>query len=43
MKLYFRRNMNPRAAVAVARHLDAPVEYVHAAPSTRHSGRNFER
>jgi glutathione S-transferase len=32
MKLYFSRNLNPRVAVAVARHLDAPVECVHAAP-----------
>ncbi|WP_438035235.1 glutathione S-transferase family protein [Sorangium sp. So ce204] len=32
MKLYFSRNLNPRVAVAVARHLDAPVDYVHAAP-----------
>lgn len=32
MKLYFSRNLNPRVAVAVARYLDAPVEYVHAAP-----------
>lgn len=32
MKLYFSRNLNPRVAVAVARHLEAPVECVHAAP-----------
>jgi glutathione S-transferase len=32
MKLYFSRNLNPRVAVAVARHLEAPVEYVFAAP-----------
>lgn len=32
MKLYFSRNLNPRVAVAVARHLRAPVEYVYAAP-----------
>ncbi|CAN91348.1 MULTISPECIES: glutathione S-transferase family protein [Sorangium] len=32
MKLYFSRNLNPRVAVAVARHLAAPVDYVHAAP-----------
>jgi glutathione S-transferase len=30
--LYFSRNLNPRVAVAVARHLKAPVECVHAAP-----------
>ena len=32
MKLYFSRNSNPRVAVAVARYLNAPVEYVFAAP-----------
>lgn len=32
MKLYFSRNLNPRVAVAVARHLAVPVEYIHAAP-----------
>jgi glutathione S-transferase len=32
MKLYFSRNYNPRLAVAVARHLDAPVTYEFAAP-----------
>jgi glutathione S-transferase len=32
MKLYFSRNLNPRVAVAVARHLRAPVECIHAAP-----------
>lgn len=32
MKLYFSRNYNPRLAVAVARHLGAPVECIHAAP-----------
>jgi glutathione S-transferase len=30
--LYFSRNLNPRVAVAVARYLDAPVQYIHAAP-----------
>ncbi len=30
--LYFSRNPNPRLAVAVARHLDAPVTYEFAAP-----------
>jgi glutathione S-transferase len=30
--LYFSRNLNPRVAVAVARYLDAPVEFVFAAP-----------
>lgn len=32
MKLYFSRNYNPRLAVAVARHLKAPVSYEHASP-----------
>ena len=32
MKLYFSRNLNPRVAVAVARHLQAPVELIHASP-----------
>jgi glutathione S-transferase len=32
MQLYFSRNLNPRVAVAVSRHLHAPVEYIHAAP-----------
>jgi glutathione S-transferase len=32
VKLYFSRNLNPRVAVAAARYLGAPVEYIHAAP-----------
>jgi glutathione S-transferase len=32
VKLYFSRNLNPRVAVAVARHLKAPVQLIHAAP-----------
>lgn len=32
MKLYYSRNLNPRVAVAVARHLEAPVDFVAAAP-----------
>ena len=32
MKLYYSRNLNPRVAVAVARHLESPVEYVFASP-----------
>ncbi len=32
MKLYFSRNPNPRLAVAVARHLDANIEFEFAAP-----------
>ncbi|MBI1416296.1 MAG: glutathione S-transferase family protein [Limimaricola sp.] len=30
--LHFSRNPNPRLAVAVARYLDAPVDFAHAAP-----------
>jgi glutathione S-transferase len=32
MKLYYSQNLNPRVAVAVARYLDSPVDYVAAAP-----------
>lgn len=32
MKLYYSHNLNPRVAVAVARHLRSPVEYVRARP-----------
>ena len=32
MKLYYSPNLNPRVAVAVARHLNAPVEFVRASP-----------
>ncbi len=32
MKLHYSRNPNPRLAVAVARHLGSPVEFVFAAP-----------
>lgn len=32
MKLYYSHNLNPRVAVAAARHLQAPVEFVRAAP-----------
>lgn len=32
MRLYYSRNLNPRVAVAVARHLEAPVEFVRASP-----------
>lgn len=32
MKLYYSPNLNPRVAVAVARHLGSPVEYVAASP-----------
>ncbi len=32
MKLYFNRNYNPHLAVAVARYLNAPVEFEFASP-----------
>ena len=32
MKLYYSPNLNPRVAVAVARHLDSPVDYVLSTP-----------
>ena len=32
MKLFFSRNPNPRLAVAVARYLNAPIEFEHASP-----------
>jgi glutathione S-transferase len=32
MKLYYSENLNPRVAVATARHLAAPVEFVRASP-----------
>jgi glutathione S-transferase len=32
MKLYYSKNLNPRVAVCVARHLESPVEYVAASP-----------
>jgi glutathione S-transferase len=32
VKLYYSKNLNPRVAVAVARHLEAPVELVRASP-----------
>jgi len=32
MKLYYSPNLNPRVAVAVARHLGSPVDYVRASP-----------
>jgi glutathione S-transferase len=33
MKLYYSRNLNPRVAVAVARYLEAPVEFMRASPA----------
>ena len=32
MKLYYSPNLNPRVAVAVARHLGSPVDYVRSSP-----------
>jgi glutathione S-transferase len=32
MKLYYSENLNPRVAVAVARHLESPVEFISASP-----------
>ena len=32
MKLYYSKNLNPRVAVAVARHLHSPVEFIEASP-----------
>jgi glutathione S-transferase len=32
MKLYYSRNLNPRVAVAVARYLGSPVDYIRASP-----------
>jgi len=32
MKLYYSLNLNPRVAVAVARYLDSPVEFIAASP-----------
>jgi glutathione S-transferase len=32
MKLYYSPNLNPRVAVAVARHLGSPVDYISASP-----------
>jgi len=32
VKLYYSQNLNPRVAVAVARHLKSPVEYVLSSP-----------
>jgi len=32
MKLYYSKNLNPRVAVAVAKHLNSPVEYIYSMP-----------
>jgi glutathione S-transferase len=34
MKLYYSPNLNPRVAVAVARYLDSPVDYVRISPQS---------
>jgi glutathione S-transferase len=34
MKLYYSHNLNPRVAVAVARHLGSPVEFILASPTS---------
>ena len=41
MKLLFSRNPNPRLAVAVARHLQAPVEFEFAAPRAPGQAGNY--
>ena len=33
MRLYYSHNLNPRVAVAVARYLESPVEFVRASPT----------
>jgi glutathione S-transferase len=32
VQLYYSKNLNPRVAVAVARHLEAPVDFIRASP-----------
>jgi glutathione S-transferase len=32
LQLYYSTNLNPRVAVAVARHLKSPVEFIRASP-----------
>ncbi len=41
MKLFYSRNPNPRLAVAVARYLDAPVEFEFAAPLAHGQAERF--
>lgn len=43
MKLYYSRNLNPRVAVAVARYLDLPVEFVRASPREAKNEDAFRR
>ena len=41
MKLYYSPNLNPRVAVAVARYLGSPVEFVRADPQNPANTENF--
>jgi glutathione S-transferase len=41
MKLYYSENLNPRVAVATARHLEAPVQFVRASPRAPNSEEAF--
>jgi len=43
MKLYYSKNLNPRVAVAVARHLNSPVEFVRASPRNPANEEAFRR
>jgi glutathione S-transferase len=43
MKLYFSRNPNPRLAVAVARYLNAPVQFEFAAPLAPGQAERFSK
>lgn len=43
LKLYYSRNLNPRVAVAVARYLEAPVEFVRASPREAKNEDAFRR
>lgn len=43
MRLYYSHNLNPRVAVAVARHLQSPVEFVRARPFHRAEIEGFRK
>jgi glutathione S-transferase len=43
MILYFSRNINPRLAVAAARHMNAPITYEFAAPFAPNQQERFRR
>jgi glutathione S-transferase len=43
VKLYYSRNLNPRVAVAAARHLESPVEFVRASPRDPANEEAFRR